>query len=328
MDIQPTASTGVAGAGFHGQLSEGTATPADFLRSITTDVDLSQKGALEIAKEVLAPLFTAAKGGLASNPEKSMVLAQATHDAYFTENDKPLIEKESSFFVDPRVLTKSNADQLKVLLTEAGQKKVNDYIGGQSVGNGKIFITPSEILSGKAQEFLAFFGKPNGDATGLEALISAKDTKKKIFNNQAMEWVELMNRFGVLEEYRTAMADAGQTINSSTLKSETVYSGLLSQEILKVQSGHQFDAVADSSIALAALETGVIKEENLGPAYYVLWATHNDWQPKAKLQYSSISEVEKRKDFSIFEAHRGINGTNNNVFAPSVQAVRQLLLTK
>ncbi len=301
---------------------------SDFIRGINGNIDFSQPDALKQATEILAPLFKAAKDALGNTPEKSMVLAKATHDAYFTDSDKPGIDNSSSYFVDPRALTKANAGQLKNLLTADGQKKVDDYVSGNFLGNGKIFLVPKDILSGKAQDFLKLFGKPNGDAAGLETLISAGDAKKKVFNNQAMSWIELMNRFGVIPQYTAAMSDAGEKLTGLTsLKSETVYSGGNSQEILKIQCGHQFDAVADSSIALAASEIGFVQAQNLGPVYFTLWATHNDWQAKAKQPYAQLDTVERQKDFSIFEAHQQINRTNSNVFAPSIQAVRQVLFS-
>ena len=140
-----------------------------------------------------------------------------------------------------------------------------------------------------------------------------------------MCWADLMKRFGQLDSYVNAMKNVGVTVDVESLQAEQVYSGEAGITISNIQTETQTEAIADSAITLASLEKGVVKEENVGPAYYVFWATHNSWQSKAKQLYKDLDPIEVNKDFSIFGKRRAIHKNNDTVFRPAINAVIEAL---
>ena len=256
---------------------------------LSRSVDLARPGALKEAQEILAPVFAAGKAAFGKiSLEKALELAKVTHNAYFEGADKPIIADPKTIFVDPNKITPENAAQLKALLTPEGETEVDKFVSGEHVG--KAFLLPAHILPGNVAAFLKFFGKTDPKAIAdLQALVDSGNSKKKVANNQAMDWDTMMKRI------------------------DTIYKGSKIAEMKQYEAGLQAEAILDSAIAIALQQHGVIPTFPVGriyEAYHVLWATHNDWQDQAKVNYENLDAQfgvgTAIKDNVILDAHMAL----------------------
>ena len=233
-------------------------------QQLSRGIDLSRSGTLKEAQGLLASAYTAGKTAFSRIPlPKALELAKVTHNAYFEGVDKPLIADPNTIFVDPNNIVPETAAQLKVLLTAEGQTEIDKFISGTHIG--KAFLVPAHILPGKVSEFLAFFGKTDKAAiTNLQALVDSGDRKKKVANNQSMDWDSLTRRI------------------------DRIYLTQNNEAMKQYEVSLQIEAILDSAIAIAARQQGVIRPEQIYEIYHVLWATHNDWQQMATVNYANL----------------------------------------
>ena len=238
---------------------------------------------LKILQVSLKPVFDMGKTALAGIPLGDRAsLAAATHNAYFEGTDKLLIEDKDSWVCDPLRITAKNIVDLKKLLTPEGQVEAGKFVDGTHIG--KAFIVPSHISPDRVNDFLLFFGKDSSKVLeSLQQLVNEGNAKKKVINNQSMSWKDIVARcHGESAIYKGSFADA----------------------MLVFEASLQDEAVLDSAIAMAALELGLISEADIYSRYHELWATHNDWQAAAKVNYVDLELNEQQKDNVILDAHR------------------------
>lgn len=271
-------------------MTVGAAKVASWKEVLTAGVDLTVEGALAGVTTATAGVFAAAEKAVAGLPQElRLELAQVTHDSYYNGADKEPVESATTIFGDPLKILPSNVEALKALLTDDGKGVADQFVSGTHIG--KAFLLPNHILPGKAEAFLAFFGKSDASAiAALTKLVDEGNAKKKIVNNQAAPWGSLMARIDAIYGDKAA-------------------------EMKDFETGLQYTSVADSVITLALLNEGLIGE---GAAEYdvfhVLWSTHNDWQPLASVNYKGMERAEQKKDDIIYEAHRAVQDKFSSVF--------------
>jgi len=282
------AATGADGGGGAAKVSWRTA--------LRTRTNLAQEGVHVQLQAALKPAYAAAKAAFNALPLATRLnLAEITHnEGYFKPSvlaklgpegiyAAPAMEAEGTVKYH---LTNETAGKLKALLTPEGQEQVDNMISGQHAD--KAFVTPAQILEGKEAKFLAFFGKTSQAAAERIAQLRAEGKKTKILNNLYMSWglaLAFVDRFYTDQTKNVAM-----------------------KEMLL---GLQFEAVADSAIIMAALDSGVIAESDKYVAMHEAWATHNHWgewghDPQAVVNFRDLPRDAQVKDETILDTHVGM----------------------
>jgi hypothetical protein len=147
-------------------------------------------------------------------------------------------------------------------------------VSGEFVG--KAFVTAPQILPDKLHDFFAFFNRFDANVIDRVKELAANDSKIKILNT-------------------LYMSSRSFSIYVNAFYSDPVKNAGMKEMFVDLQAM----GVADAALVMAALDLGLIPQDQRYVRMHEAWATHNSWEPMAAVNYIDLPPAEQSKDRTI-----------------------------